>query len=431
MASIYVVHSRVIPLCEHPFCYQDELRPIWKPFFQGAHGFAPFVPTAMDKLSKHPFLHTLGPLVLNPRRAGIIYGEKDTAYSWLIDRLSGQESHPFEDTYPKNEDQPFVIFGFDPQIDDQRQSLLYLECARRIPLRSAGRDDVCAQGNFYIHVYPAGYLVVHLVLTLKWQHPRSIPEVGALVRETCPWRSDGAWRWESRLANGKIHYLYLRLRTALFSAFFESHHTPLREGEWKTFVRHCFQEGAQELAEALWMVENFSSLKTDLPGLQSMMLSTNGAVIWFESNNYSSSRHLKNFWQVLQLAECVMLRKQIHADIFARILDALQRLQPFLSGKFPSVESQHRLEDAALDEDLLQYLQVLESYCQYLRPAQNALSKEFSHCLGLEDQYRTAMVELERWLQQMEDWDPAFMTAWKPVYESLQEIFPPRIKHFT
>jgi len=424
MTSIYVVHSRVIPLCEHPFCYQDELRPVWEPFFQDMQGFTPYLISPSSSLSRHPFLNTLGPLVFNTHRSNVLCGQSDTVNSWLLEKLSAPLQNPYIQPCTHAGERPCTIFGFDPQLADQRQSLLYLECARRIPLRSNGMDDARAQGNFYIHVYPAGYLVVNLALNLNWQHPRSMAEVAALVGETRPWRSDGAWRWESRLANGKIHYLYLRLRTALFSAFFESHHTALREGEWKTFIKHCFQETTEELGEALGGGEISSSLRTDINGLQTMILSAHGALLGFPSGDHSRTRQLKYFWQVLQLAEYALLRKQIHADIFTRTLGALQILQPLLSGQFPSVESHQSLESAALDENLVRYLQVLEGYYQQLKPESKELIKEFSYWLGVDSQRWAFMAELEGWQQQMGEWDPAFVAAWNPIYRTLQEIFP-------
>jgi hypothetical protein len=424
MASIYVVHSRVIALCEHPFCYQDKLRPVWRPFFQSAKGFAPFIPSSMHNLSKHPFLNTLGPLVFNSRRAVIVHGEKSMTYHWLEDRLSGAAFGSQKTPRRQSDDTLCEIFGFDPRQDDHRQSLLYLECARSIPLRSAGRHDVRARGNFYAHVYPAGYLVLHLALTLDWQQPRSLPEVVALLGETCPWRSDGTWRWESHLANGKIHYLYLRLRTALFSAFFESHQTPLRESEWKTFVSSCSGQDPMQMAEILWNGGDFGGTKADIPGLQSLVLSGRGAVIGFDSSDTSNSRHLKIFWRVLHLAESVFLTKQIHADIFTRMLHALKEMQPFVGGQIPFMESNHDLEESALDGGLLHYLMNLKGYSQCLKPAMKAINEEISHWFGLEGQYRDAMAEITAWHQLMNDWDPAFVTAWNPVYETLQEIFP-------
>jgi hypothetical protein len=126
----------------------------------------------------------------------------------------------------------------------------------------------------------------------------------------------------------------------------------------------------------------------------------------------------------LQLAESVLLCKQIHADIFTRMLGALQILQHLLSGQFPSVESHQSLEGAALDADLVRYLQVLEGYCQQLKPESKELIKEFSYWLGVDSQRRAAMAALEGWQQQMGEWDPAFVAGWNPIYKTLQEIFP-------
>ncbi len=393
MPEIYVVHSRVLALCERPFCYGSPLRPVWKNFFETPDCLAQVKNKeniGEGSSASRPFIAGVGALRFAPERLQVVTG------------ACTEGNLPVQSTEGSNSDERMLLFP--------------LECAGRIPLRSSAVEDVRVWGHFYTHIYPSGYVVIHLALSLNWQRERSLKEVGELIDETRPWRTDGSWHWNSRIGSGRIHNLYLRLRSYLYGGFFQKHRTQLREGNWVVTIRHESGMDSALLARSLWPEEPCGRIETSDSRLQTLLASSQGCILHFAAPQPATGRRLTCFWQVMQILEFVLLQKQIHADYYGALLLALKRLQPRLSGGVDQVEDEDGLRSLVLDELTPRFLTCLDDNHARLEALNRRIYDGFAHHLGLIEQQRLAQSDLQTWQGEMGDWEQEFVSAWQRVH---------------
>ena len=401
MPTVYVVHSRVIALCERPFYYGNPLRPVWKNFFENHHCFQYPI-----SASSHADLRALG----QRERQRFISG------------VGALRSTPNPLRAFPVKDEKILVRGLFPQYHDQRMSLLFLEFSEPISLRSKGYEDARAWGNFYVHIYPSGYLVVHLALTLNWQRDRSSDEIAALVAETYPWRVGSSWRWQSKIGRGRIHNLYLRLRTYLYSSFFESRRTMLREGSWRTVVKHCDLLSSEQLAASLWPGETYDVLMLTSSLIQSILFTSPGAILHLCDHEGRCGRRLACFWRMMQFYERVLLEEQIHADYFSAMLEGLQQLSPLLSGQVEMLGGEKELHRIVLDRRIPEYLSSLKNHREQLSPFCKRIQAGFAFWFGLVAQQTELLATIQGWEEEMREQSAELPVKWAEISPTLQSV---------
>lgn len=273
--SLYVIQTQVVGLDRHPFPKAKLFRPAWRKIFcnprcftdqrhlirdsssyfkevfrlEGSDskkvlGEVEKDSSSLDELDDDlslpsiPFIRSLGSICFNTRRihAGTYYERQKLGLNLWRQGLEGDLTRDDED-----EDQSSWVLGYDSTLPDQRMNYLCFELARPLTLSAKTNSDVRANGKIFIHIYPCGYLVIHLAISLAWDNAYSLSAIReTILKEIRPHHISSKWMWMSRIGregknlNSLIKIIYREIKTSLFV---DSEAKLDTSNQWRTFLR--------------------------------------------------------------------------------------------------------------------------------------------------------------------------------------------------
>lgn len=261
LRSLYIIQTQVIGLDNHPFPKAKLLRPSWRSIFGHPQCFTDQrmlirdasnlfkdvwrnemgLPEDTDSglpLPSLPFIRDLGSICFNTRRihAGT-YSERRSLAFELWDR---EENDILRQELDCESDGSSWILGYERTLPDQRMNHLCFELAKPLSLYAKTNSDIRANGKIFIHIYPSGYFVIHLAISLMWDNPRSLSEVHEILKETRPHHLSAKWNWSSRLGkeNETLHSLIQKVYRCIEASVFNETNSKLcTGGQWRSFLR--------------------------------------------------------------------------------------------------------------------------------------------------------------------------------------------------
>lgn len=273
--SLYVIQTQVVGLDLHPFPKAKLLRPVWRKIFcnpqcftdqrqlirdassyfkesyrlefpdEGRNSEQTWNMQALNSseeldeslsLPDIPFIRFLGSICFNTRRihTGTYYERQRLGLEFL---RRGSESRSKQN----DDDDESWILGYDFTLPDQRMNYLCFELSRPLVLHAKTYSDIRANGKIFIHIYPCGYLVIHLAISLTWNSARSLPAIReTILKETRPHHLNSKWIWTSRLSkegvslNSLTKRIYREIEASIFIARESKLYT---SSQWRTLIR--------------------------------------------------------------------------------------------------------------------------------------------------------------------------------------------------
>ena len=179
--AAYIVQSWVGGLGHRPFHVSGSYRPDFRDIFASQSAFEDMrksIPRDLGalplvyQLPPKPFIKGLGNICFLARSARISYYRPlDDVATALTnrDRYWDPEA-PRDERATLEWDEADRYFGVDRALKDQRMNHLYFEPRRPRTFRAKHDGVLQATGKVFVHVFPSGYVVVHLAIALSTNH---------------------------------------------------------------------------------------------------------------------------------------------------------------------------------------------------------------------------------------------------------------------
>jgi hypothetical protein len=207
----YVVHTQVLGLDKKPFPQKDILNNAWHPYFCESKCFTKNRELIYGEHPSKPFIPCLGSVWFDPvtnvdvTSSLVPYDYQDFLYN------DGQETE---------DGQWNSVFGFSPEIEDQRMYFLCWNLCNPITIKAKTGNKINATGKVFIHVYPSGYIFITFAINLDWSQCNSSLDIVNVIQESKPWVSENQWDWNSRIYQGRLSGLLSIFEVNLRKSFF-------------------------------------------------------------------------------------------------------------------------------------------------------------------------------------------------------------------
>lgn len=429
ITSIYIVYTQILSIRDRPFPSMDHIRQVWQPIFHkhcldrlkfsirdSSECFRSHLAEELAwKQSKEvepekipfpdkPFIHKLGSICLNTRRNHFFGGSgerQDLALSlWDAEQYASE-----------NDD----FFGYDCQLADQRMNYLCFELRKPLSLIATTSSSTRAEGKIFVHIYPSGYLTLHLAISLTGLVDQGISSLQAILRETHPAHTKSQWMWSSRLHKGKLHDILDRVRALLSHSIYQAPNTTLREHPWHSMLKVSSDTiTTNTIAQKLLNVSSDKTVQildlkrrfTNRSGAECLIVSPQGAACLFRSSNCIDDQEAKPkaarrlFWKIFVLNEFVLLKRQIYQDYAHFLRGELIELKNFRLNLTRKATRKDVLRFSAFDSKIPDFLRALDNCIQSTAPFHRRLYSTLS--AGTEfDQARQELMKLvEAWRQE-------------------------------
>lgn len=422
--SAYIVQTQVIGLGDHPFLQKTGIRPIFHPIFTSKRCFSNMRTSILDTcrpipLPPTPFIQNLGRVCFNPQR--IPLRSKNEARLYLFGDLlhrSGEGSD-FETALPLQLDRDWWLFGYDSSLEDQRMNHLCFELHPPIELRATVAGKVQAEGKVFVHLYPSGYVVVHLAVVLKHRCLESLASLRRAVLETRPWRSDGTWIWSSKLGTAKLREVIELVQSSILGSVFIDLAGPTRQDRWHFAIRLLTKATASEIVSGFieGQYEQFNLARSE-----EYLLSSRQGVICGLSESRSRWRAHSLFWQVFTLYEFVLLKYHIYDSYADFLRSEIGDLRERRLGVTQKLAKEGVLRLSAYDRRIPRYLLTLDTYIRALSPFLRRVYSSLSDGTGFGERRARLLELVEEWEEEVEKWEPIVVMLWKKIVSPLHSL---------
>jgi hypothetical protein len=452
--SLYVVQTQVLSLNDVPLSSTERrVRPCFgslfsKRCFHRSDGLV-YDPAIDRKLPAGPFLRNLGPLVLSIRRLPFL----DSGERFRVGRFLSR--HRISGELPE-------VFGFSPEVDDDRMSALHFELPRPLSLRAQTvPPSAAASGRIFVHLYPAGYCLLHVALSFSWAASPALEALPTYVRESRPWRGSSSWIWRTGKSSGTLSALIAKIKDDLRTGFVESTVTRLDETRWRTTakvilvppsaktatspadrdllrcrtVARCIlanEGGTEEEAlpikgptwDRLLVTSKLGTVLACEP-IRRKALSAEAAAeksFSFRVTPTRAGRARDLFWTVMVFVEFVEMKNAI----YAQYADFLGKTRADLKEYRLSLKARMTREDVftfgVYNEDIPRYLAALDRYIRRVDPFNKRIYSALSRSSGFDQRRERVKGLLADWESEVAQWENPAVTFWKKVVSPIRSL---------
>lgn len=421
--SAYIVQSQIISLSDRPFPSPKGIRSVWHPLFNSKNCFTDlgnliYDPgIRYDQLPPKPFIRNIGSIWFNTRSARLECPfERYELGSYL---LTGNKKE-WEDFL----DYSKTIFGFDFQFEDQRMNYLSFEVCKPLLLKAKTDDETQAEGKVFIHIYPSGYLVLHLAIALNWHDGRSLKDLQQIILQTRPWREDNRWIWSSRIGSGKLSEIIKLINDNLQKSFYVNSSTPLRHGSWKSSLKLISAADSKQIASELLLPEGkyeILDMQNRKTYMRYLLSSRQGLICIFkpESNRKSA---LRFFWKILFLSEFVEYKNQVYEDYAKFLRIEVNKLKDFRLSLIRKATKEDLLRFSVYNHMIPQFLFTLDNHIHSAAPFHRYIYSTISTGTGFDlrrDKVKKLIIE---WEKEVEQWEPTLSLLWKKIISPIRSL---------
>ena len=449
--SAYIVQTQVISMSDRPFLAGKGLRPIFRSIFNNSNCFADMPDSILydrchkDELSSRPFIRNLGQICFNTRSAcfedvtgqymfgEFLVGAKKYGVDEGMRELLREIFAPGEELVSRKD-----FFGYDPRLEDQRMNHLYFELRKPLFLKATFDGQSQADGKVFIHFYPSGYIVIHLVIALKQQQNlQSLDSLHQAIRETRPMRSNNRWIWSSRLGTGKLSKIVELIRKNIYQSLYTNFSISNKHNHWHSALKLITTYDAKRVANRFFKgkydlfnlgpfeYRDHSDYSDDRNTKQSedeYLLSSKQGIVCGLSPHRSRNFALRFFWRISALHEFVILKSHIYDDYAEFLRSEIANLKDFRLSTLRKLTREDISQFSVYDPQIPQYFAALDRHIRFVKPFYRRVYSSISSGTGFDERREKVKKLVNEWEAEVEQWEHSLSVLWKKVISPLRSI---------
>lgn len=441
--SAYIVQTRILGLGEVPFdAGRDRnMRRIFRPIFKSTSCFTdmrlsiqdrwrPSIPLLPDK----PFLRDLGPLVFDTRSARLARRYHRSYLAWLLARGRNYwdpEARPTDLSYLVRETE---IFGYDHSLKDQRMNHLYFELRQPLFVQAISDGDVVADGKVFIHIYPSGFLAIHLAIALTQPRLADWVSIRRGLVESRPWRDDNRWAWRTRLGSGKLMEVMQRVSESLYQSLRRDVSRFSVRAPWHTALKLVTDYAPEQVADNLLLdhcrtLELGTYTPTDRqtgqrtgPTYAKYLISSDQGIAAVFNPGWGRKSLLRTFWKVHALYEFVLLKNRIYDDYITYLRSEVVKLKEYRLSAMRKLRREDIRHFSVFDPRISRYLLALDNHIKKASPYFRRVYSFLSEETGFDSRRETLLGLVEEWEDEVAQWEHSAAILWKKLLSPLKEL---------
>lgn len=391
--SLYITQTAVIGLSDVPLEAKENIRSAFHSIFRNQKCFtdAGFSISGAETRQEHdnlPFISNLGQLCIN------------------------EKPIKFFVTYPDYEELwDYRFFGYDKDLKDERMNFLSFGLNRSFKMLAQYGGRTVASGKIFLHIYPTGYIVVHLAVYRRDAHTVEIKtekDILDLIHETKPWL-DGKWRWKSRFGCYSLRETFEHVFQNISLSLLAEGKMELRKLEWKAGVSMTADLYDEEISRAIMggeaancFVDFRSNWDTDVPG--GILFAKKKIHYYFARCGRERASVLHSFWKINHICEFVLYKNKVYSDYLNYIQKDRNEMRELNLNKAYKFKLANMIGKDFYSSTFFQYTQVLDGYVKVLGAKYRAMYSLFSDVDGFNDRRDKLSKALEAFEKDIEAW---------------------------
>lgn len=391
--SLYVTQTAVISLFDVPLEIKENIRSAFNPIFNNKKCFeAVEINTSdMRKNERHnnmPFISNMGQLRFYEEPVNFF-----AAYS---------DYEEFRDT---------KIFGYDKNLIDQRMNFLCFEIHRSFKMLAQYDGKTMASGKFFLHIYPTGYIVIHLAVYMRGVENTEIKtekDILDLIHETKPWL-DGKWQWKSRFGCCTLRKTFDQVLENISLSLLTEGKLDTEKLEWKAGAAMKTDLYNEEVRKAIMsdkmancFVEFRRSQYDDT--LNGILVAKKRIHYYFADTSRERSSVLHSFWKINHICEFVLYKSKVYSDYLNYIQKDMNKMRELTLNKKYKFDIANIFGKNFYRSTLFQYTQVLDEFVKILGAKYRAMYALFSEVDGFNEKRAKFNHALEEWENDITAW---------------------------
>ena len=410
--SPYIIQTNIIPIGDIPFSYR-KYKPIFSRIFNNKRCFLKnsslFLFKKNEKPNKsNPFIKSLGQICFNSQR--VQYFKQQYAYLDVADLLLGKNNEEYNRDLEENKSEYYKeeeIFGYDINLEDQRMNNLYYELYKPVTLTAHSSEGCKAKGKLFIHIYPSGYLILQLAVSLKGLHKSDIDNLKLAIEETRPWRQDTKWRWESKFGSTSLHDLLIKVVFNTSQSLCNGRQIKLNKNYWHSLLSIDSTNYDSNIVQYLFSdkVETFNLKYKNHSYLEERIISSRQGVIFFhDPRREERDCLLHSIWKIMSIYELLLLRQQIYHDYINFLNTEISRLTKERLNPLAKFDRKTIFRLFVYNSTIQPYFEALENMIKNATPFYRAIYSSISNGISFGDDRKKLKEVIEKWEVEVSQW---------------------------
>lgn len=383
---LYITQSAVIGLSDVPLEVKDNIRSAFYPIFKNENCFDAALDGASDESkSDMPFISNMGQLRFN-----------EQSMNYFID-------------YQSDEDR---VFGYDGHIEDQRMNFFCFWLHKPLKMLAQYGGKTVASGKIFLHVYPTGYIVVHLAVyrrDVKNIDIKTEGDILDLIHETKPWL-DGKWKWKSKFGCLSLRETFEQVFQNMSLSLFTEGKQAIGKLEWKAGVvmrinllDEKIRKAIMDDEEADRFIDYSSDWNRGIPN--GCLIVKKKIFYYFVDNSNRRTMMLHSFWKINYICEFVLYKNRVYSDYLKYIQKDRNEMRNLKLSKEYKLKAANVLGKDFYKSTFFEYTQALDRYVTMLGSRYRAMYTLFSKVEGFNDKRVELNRALDAWVNDIKDWN--------------------------
>lgn len=386
ISSLYITQTAVIGLSDVPLEVKDNIRSAFHTIFKNENCFD----DALDSVSDDgecdmPFISNMGQLRFN-----------EQSMDFFIDNQSNEGR----------------AFGYDTQFADQRMNFLCFWLHRPFKMLAQYGGKVVASGKIFLHVYPTGYIVVHLAVYKRYAKNIEIKteeDILDLINETKPWM-DGKWKWKSRFGCFSLRETFEQIFQNISLSLLTEGKLSIGKPEWKAGVIMRTDLLDEKVSKAI-MEDKKNDCFVDFKLYRDNKIPKGSLIVkkriyyYFADYRIGRAMILHSFWKINYICEFVLYKSRVYSDYLKYIQKDRNEMRNLMLNKDTRFKIANMVGKDFYKASFFEYTQALDEFVKILGAKYRSTYTIFSNVEGFNDKRTKLNQALEKWENDIKVWN--------------------------
>lgn len=411
--SLYITQSAVIGLSNVPLEANENIRKAFEPIFNSKNCFTDAGVNIHnlvcdDTYDNAPFISNMGQLRFNERSVNFF-----NTYLYDEDLESLLEYEEYNEYREYMAFEEYNVFGCNKELKDQRMNFLYFELYKPFKILAQYGGRTVASGKIFLHVYPAGYIVVHLAVyrrNIRGIEIKTEKDILELIHETKPW-IDGKWKWKSKFGCHTLRETFKQVFQNISISLFSEGKMTTGMLEWKAGVAISTdlykRRISQAIMEANEVVPSFVEVSHNSYREQPTGILVAKSRIHYYFADFSRDRGsiLHSFWKINHINEFLLYKNKVYSDYLNYIQKDRNEMRELRLNKKYMFKLANIVGKDFYNDTFISYTQALDAYTKMLGPRYRAIYALFSKVDGFDGKRAKLNQALNDWEEDIKDWN--------------------------